>query len=421
METFSYSKSQQFFSRAAKVIPGGIYGHYSPAPLIPASDYPFFTARAEGARFWDVDGNEFIDYMCAFGPMVQGYQHSAVDLAAQEQMKSGNLTTGAPGIMIELAEYLTDLVPFADWSYFAKNGADVTNYATMIARDATERKKIVMIHGGYHGAAPWMQAPGHHGLIEEDYRNIIRVHWNDIEAFENAIAENPNEIAGFIATPYHVPVFRDNEMPADGYWQKIEAICRREGIVLIIDDVRHGFRLDMCGSNEYFGFKPDLLCLGKALANGYPISALLGTAALKNVAARVFYTGSFFFEAVPMAACLANLKELEKIRGPEIMQAQGKKLTDTMVEIARRYGFTLKVTGVPSMPYLRITDDDSMMLHQDWCAECTKRGAYFTPHHNWFLSTAHTAKDIDQTLEIVDYAFQIVKRKCEDEKIPLKE
>jgi glutamate-1-semialdehyde 2,1-aminomutase len=324
--------------------------------------------------------------------------------------------TGAPAVMVELAEYLTDLVSFADWAYFAKNGADVTNYATMIARDATGRKKIVMIQGGYHGAAPWMQVPGHHGLIEEDYHNIIRIKWNDIKAFEDAISENPNEIAGFIATPYHVPVFKDNEMPADGYWQNVEAICRQEGIVLVIDDIRHGFRLDMSGSNEYFGFKPDLLCLGKALANGHPISALLGTDALKNIAARVFYTGSFFFEAVPMAACLVNLKGLEEIQGPQIMQTQGEKLTGAMVDIATGYGFTLKVTGVPSMPYIRITDDESMMLHQDWCAECTRRGAYFTPHHNWFLSTAHTAQDIDQTLEIVDDAFKAVKKKWEDEK-----
>jgi glutamate-1-semialdehyde 2,1-aminomutase len=104
METFSYPKSQEFFSRAASVIPGGIYGHYSPAPLIPATDYPFYTAQAEGARFRDVDGNEFIDYMCAFGPMIQGYQNSVVDQAAVEQLRSGNLTTGAPSVMGELAE-----------------------------------------------------------------------------------------------------------------------------------------------------------------------------------------------------------------------------------------------------------------------------------------------------------------------------
>jgi glutamate-1-semialdehyde 2,1-aminomutase len=105
---------------------------------------------------------------------------------------------------------------------------------------------------------------------------------------------------------------------------------------------------------------------------------------------------------------------MEKYNAPEIMLSQGKKLLDQMVTIAGNYGYDLKVTGAPSMPYLRITNDESQMLHQDWCAECTKRGAYFTPHHNWFLSTAHTDQDIDDTLKIVDAAFHVVKQKYGD-------
>ncbi|MGD2269674.1 MAG: aminotransferase class III-fold pyridoxal phosphate-dependent enzyme [Desulfobacterales bacterium] len=411
MEAYTYPKSRELFERAVKVIPCGIYGHYSPVALVPPSDYPFYTSKAEGARFWDIDGNEFIDCMCAYGPMIQGYHHPAVEQAVLKQLKIGNCTTGTPPVMVELAEYLTDLIPFADWAFFAKNGSDVTNFATMIARDATGRKKIVMISGGYHGVAPWMQTPGHHGLIDEDYENIIRIKWNDYQAFEKVVTENGGEIAGFISTPYHVPVFADNEMPTDGYWRKIEALCRKEGIVIIVDDIRHGFRLDIRGSNEYFGFKPDLMCLGKALANGYPIAALLGTEALKQAASRVFYTGSFWFEAVPMAAALVNLKELKKIDGPELIQAQGKKLLDGMIGIAKEFGYDLKVTGVPSMPYLRITNDESMRLHQNWCAECTKRGAYFTSHHNWFLSAAHNDKDIQRTLEIVHEAFTVLKER----------
>jgi glutamate-1-semialdehyde 2,1-aminomutase len=415
MKTFDYPKSLDLFNRAAKVVPCGIYGHFSPAPLVPPNAYPFYTETARGARFTDVDGNEFIDYMCAYGPMVTGYNNPEVDAAALAQLKKGNCTTGAPGVMVELAEYLVDLIPMADWAFFAKNGGDLTDYATMIARDATGRKKIVMVGGGYHGVASWMQAPGHHGLIEEDYAHVIRIPWNDVAALERAIDQNPGDIAGFIATPYHVPAFADNELPADGYWQKIEALCRKNGIVLIVDDIRHGFRLDMGGSCEYFGFKPDLVCFCKALANGYPISALVGTEAVKEVVARVFYTGSYWFSAVPMAAALANLKLMKEINAPEKMLATGKKLMDGMVDAAQSYGYDLKVTGAPSMPYLRITNDPSLMLHQDWCAECTRRGAYFTSHHNWFVSTAHTDEDVAATLEIVDDAFRVVKEKYGDE------
>lgn len=414
MKTYKFKKSQALFKRAVKVIPCGLYGHFSPAPNVPTTDYPFYTSRAKGSHFWDADGNEFIDYMCAYGPMVNGYNNPKVDAAALKQMKLGNCTTGGPPVMVELAEYLVDLVPSMDWALFAKNGGDTTNYATMVARAATGREKIIMVSGGYHGVAAWMQGYGHYGVIEDDVKNMITVQWNDYEGLERVISENRGEIAGFISTPYHHPTFMDSEMPAEGYWQKVEALCRKEGIVLIIDDVRCGFRLDMGGSCEYFGFKPDLICFCKALANGYPISALMGTEAIMGDAANVFFTGSYWLSAVPMAAALANLRDMKKINAPKKMLKTGEKLLNGMKDIAAGYGYDLRVTGAPSMPFLRITNDESLMLHQDWCGECTKRGAYFTSHHNWFVSVAHTEADIKKTWDIVDDAFKTVKKKYGD-------
>lgn len=415
MKTYKYSATQKLFRRASEVIPCGIYGHYSPAPLVPPTDYPFYTSKAKGSRFWDIDGNEFIDYMCAYGPMVTGYNNPVVDAAAQKQAKLGNCVTGVPPVMVELAEYMTDMISSADWVFFAKNGGDVTNYAVMIARAETGKKKIIMVSGGYHGVAPWMQGYGHHGVLEEDTNNVVAVKWNDIAGFEKAVSENKGDIACFISSPYHHPTFTDNEFPAEGYWQQIEMICRREGIVIITDDIRAGFRLDMKGSDHYFGYKSDLVCFCKALANGYPISALAGGESMKNAASKVFYTGSYWFSAVPMAAALANLKEMKKINAPQRMLSTGKKLLDWMVKIAAGYGYDLRVSGAASMPYLRITNDPSLMLHQDWCGECTKRGAYFTSHHNWFVSTAHTDKDIKRTWDIVDDAFKAIKKKYGDE------
>jgi glutamate-1-semialdehyde 2,1-aminomutase len=410
MKTYSYETSGALFKRAAEVIPCGIYGHYSPVTCVPISHYPFFTARAEGSKFWDIDGNEFIDYMCAYGPMVLGYAHPAVDEAYQAQMKLADSATGASARMVELAEYLVDLIPVADWAFFAKNGADVTNFAVIIARVATGRRKVIGIQGGYHGTSPWMMSAGHHGAIDDDFAHVIRIRWNDYDGLERAIAENPGDVAAFIATPYHHPTFADSEMPADGYWQKVEQLLRKNGIVLIVDDVRCGFRLDMRGSNEYFGFKPDLICLCKAMANGYPISALVGAEALKTDAGKVFYTGSYWHSAGPMAAALACLKELKRIDAPKVMLEKGKKLLDGMVAMAKNHGYHLKATGAPSMPYLRTTDDESLMFHQQLCGECTRRGAYFTSHHNWFLSTAHTGEDIQRTWDILDDAFKALKK-----------
>jgi glutamate-1-semialdehyde 2,1-aminomutase len=409
MKTYTYHTSQELFKKAARVIPCGIYGHLSPAPLVPATAYPFYAATAKGSKFWDVDGNEFIDYMCAYGPMVLGYNNEKVNDAAIKQIERADCVTAPTPLMVELAEYLVDLVPIADWAFFAKNGGDVTGYALMVARAATSRKKIVMIKGGYHGVAPWAQPPGSHGVVDDDSADIIAIRWNDVSEFERVLYENDGEIAGFIATPYHHPTFSDSELPAEGYWQKIETLCKQKGVVLIVDDVRCGFRLDMGGSSEHFGFQPDLICFSKAMANGYPISALVGTESLKNDASKVFQTGSFWFAAAPMAAALATLEELKRLDAPNLIAQKGKKLLSGMAAIAKDYGYELKVSGHASMPYLRIVNDESLMLHQDWCAACTQRGAYFTSHHNWFISTAHSDEDIQRTWDIVGDAFQAIK------------
>lgn len=414
MKTYQYEKSHQIFDRAVKVIPCGIYGHLSPAPLIPVQDYPFYAQRAQGARFWDVDGNEFIDYMCAYGPMVLGYNHPAVDEAAARQQEKGNCVTLPAPVMVDLAEYLVELMPVADWAFFAKNGNDVTSFALMIARAQTGRKKVILFKGGYHGVAPWCQAPGHHGITDDDYKHFIRIPWNDYQTLERVVEENKGQIAALMATPYHHPTFADNELPAEGFWPRVEALCRKQGIVLVIDDVRCGFRLDLRGSHEYFGFTPDLVCLCKAIGNGYPISVLVGQGEFKQAAAKVFYTGSYWFQAVPMAAALATLQELVRIDGAKKMQQTGEKLLSAMVQVAQEFGYELKVTGVPSMPYLRITNDPSMMLHQDWCAACTRRGAFFSSHHNWFISTAHQEQDIEQTVEICRAAFKEIEEKYGD-------
>jgi glutamate-1-semialdehyde 2,1-aminomutase len=411
MREYTYSASSDLFSRAGKVIPCGIYGHFAPAPYVPVSAYPFFSAKARGSKFWDVDGNEFIDYMCGYGPMILGYGHPAVDGAHQKQLGQSDLNSVASPKMVELAERLVDLIDIAEWAFFAKNGSDVVNYATTIARSATGRDKIVAIRGGYHGTTPWMQAPGHHGVRDADHVDTIRIPWNDVGAFEQVINAHPGDVAGFLASPYHHPIFEDNALPAEGYWEKIQGLCKKNGIVLICDDVRCGFRLDMRGSGEHFGFKPDLAAYCKAIANGYPISALVGTEAMRTEAAKVFHTGSYWYQAAPMAAALACLDELERIDAPAKLHAIGTKLNDGLVQLAKDHGYNLLVSGNPCMAYYRLTDDPSLMLHQDWCAACTQRGAFFASHHNWFVSTAHTDEDIQRTWDIAEEAFKVVKEK----------
>ncbi len=166
MNRRDYTKSNELFARAAKVIPGGIYGHASPAISLPGAS-PYYAARAEGCRYWDVDGNEFIDFMCGYGPIILGYNHPEVEEAAARQARDGNCFNHPTPLMVELAERLVSLVDFASWSVFGKNGADMTTWCTQVAREHTGAKKILKVAGAYHGSHPWC-SPGHGGWIEED-------------------------------------------------------------------------------------------------------------------------------------------------------------------------------------------------------------------------------------------------------------
>lgn len=410
-----YTKSREAFLRAEKVIPSGIYGHQGPAEgcFVPVEAFPFFSSRAQGSYFWDIDGNRFIDYMCAYGPNILGYNDPDVDEAARKQRELGDCITAPTERMIEFAELLVDTVATADWAFFAKNGNDVTTMAVMAARAYTHRKKIVFFKGYYHGIAPWTQKIDYAGVIEEDVVNNIYVDWNNLEQLQEVFDNNRGQIAAVIGQPYMHGNFRDNELPADGFWQSVRKLCTDNGTVLVVDDVRAGFRLDLAGSDHYFGFEADLICFCKALANGYNVSALCGKDFLKNTVSGMSYTGSYWLSAVPFAAGIACINKMKKLDMPRILIEKGTKLRDGLIAAGAKYGFDLRVTGVPSLFYLRIADDPTLMLHQEWVAECVKRGVYFTNHHNHFINASLTDEDIKETVEVADEAFMVVRDRHE--------
>ena len=212
-----------------------------------------------------------------------------------------------------------------------------------------------------------------------------------------------------IAQPYMHNNFMDNALPAPGFWKHVRQLCTDNDVVLIIDDVRAGFRLDMAGSDHYFGFEADLICFCKAIANGYNCSALCGKEFLRNSVSSLAYTGSYWMSAVPFAAGIACLEKLKRLNAPESLIATGEKLKAGLIERAQKYGFDLHVSGVPSLFYLRIADDPSLMLHQEWVAECVRRGVYFTNHHNHFINAALTKEDLQETFDVAEEAFAIVR------------
>ena len=406
-----YTKSREAFARATRVIPSGIYGHQGPAEgcYVPVEAFPLFSSRAKGSYLWDLDGNRFIDYMCAYGPNILGYHDPDVDAAAAKQREISDCTTLPNTVMIDFADLLVDTVACADWAFFAKNGNDVTTLAVMTARAYTHRKKIVFFKGYYHGVSPWTQKLDYAGVIEEDVMHNIYVEWNNYEQLEEVFDRYCGEIAAVIGQPYMHGNFMDNQLPTDGFWQKVRKKCTEEGSVLIVDDVRAGFRLDLAGSDHYFGFEADLICFCKALANGYNVSALCGKDFLKNTVSSMSYTGSYWLSAVPFAAGIACIEKMKRIDAPRLLNERGELLKKGLIDAARTHGFDLHVTGAPSLFYLRIADDPSLKLHQEWIAECVLRGIFFTNHHNHFINASLTEEDIAETVAVANEAFEVVR------------
>lgn len=368
--------------------------------------------HAQGAYIYDIDGNRIIDYMCGYGPNYLGYNDPDVDAAAAAQRKKGDCTTLISDITVEFAEEVCKTINMADWAFFAKNGNDVTQFAMMIARAYTGRKKMVLTKGWYHGVSPWTQKLGYSGIIEEDVCNNLYIEWNHPEQFEALCQQYEGQIAGFISQPYQHGNFADNELPAPGYWQKIREICDKYGVVLIIDDVRAGFRIDINGSDYHYGIKSDLSCFCKAIANGYNVSCLCGNKKLLNATSDIAYTGSYWLSAVPFAAGIATLRKAKALNATEENAKKGKKLTDGLKEIAKDNGFDLRVTGEPGMFYLRLANDlPSRVIHQDWVCECVKRGVFFTSHHNHFINYALSNEDIQYTWEVADEAYKVVRER----------
>lgn len=391
------------FERSARVIPGGIYGHTAPALMVPGA-MPYFAERASGSRYWDVDGREYLDYMCGYGPIVLGHHHPEVEQAVQEEMAKGTCFNHPTERMIELAERLVGLIDFADWAVFGKNGSDMTTWAIQVAREHTGRKKILTAAGAYHGIDPWC-TPGHGGLIEEDRAHIHHFTWNDPASVRELFTQHRGKIAGVMITPFHHPLYRDSVLPDPAFLETLQSCCRTEGAVFMLDDVRAGFRLHLGGSHRAFDFTPDLACYSKAIANGHPLSAAVGRDELRPAAGRVFLTGSFWNNSGPMTAALKTIEILERDNGIGKLASIGERLMTGLKQSAAQHGIELHPSGPPAMPFLTFTGDRDLRRSQKFAALASAHGIFFHPHHNWFVSTAHSPHDLDETLEKANEIF----------------
>ncbi|RWK43427.1 aminotransferase class III-fold pyridoxal phosphate-dependent enzyme [Mesorhizobium sp.] len=400
---FTNSYDLSLHARARKVVPNGVWGHMATSAIGPG--YPQFFAKSEGCRVWDVDGNEYIDFMCAWGPNLLGYKRAEVDAAAIRQLGRGDIGNGPTELMVELAESLVDTIEYADWVLFQKNGTDATTTCVTVARAATGRRKVLVARGAYHGAVPWC-SPSLVGVAAEDRAHLITFEYNDVVSLNEAVASAGDDLAGILMTAYRHDVNRDQEMPDVEFLRHARALCNRAGAALILDDVRAGFRLDVRGSWAQYGVKPDLGAYSKAIANGWPLAAVAGNTSMLEGASKIFVTGSFWYASAAMAAGLKTLELLRTTNALAHIEAMGNRFRKGLATIALRHGFRLIQTGPVQMPMIRFENDSDLRVANVFCAAALRHGIYLHPRHNLFLCAAHQEADIDRALYAVDSAMR---------------
>jgi glutamate-1-semialdehyde 2,1-aminomutase len=394
----------ELMERAKRVVPGGVYGHAVVAP----AKHPRFFAEGHGCRVRDVDGNEYIDLMCSFGPNLLGLGHERVEAAAAEQRRLGNCFTGPTERWVELAEALTERIAHADWAMFQKNGTDATTLCTTLARAGTRRRKILVADGAYHGAIPWC-TPSKAGVLAEDRAHLLYYRYNDVDSVRAAVREAGADLAGILVSPFRHDTFVDQEMPTVEFAGALRAICDEHDAALIMDEVRAGLRLARGGSWEGLGVEPDLSAWGKSLGNGYPISAVVGRERFREAAASIYSTGSFWYSAVPMAAALETLRVADETDLPARLEKSGTQLRDGLAALAARYGFPLRQTGPPQMPLVLFEDDADFRKGTFFAEDAVTRGVYFHPYHNMFMCAAHAPEVIDECLERLEPSFAALR------------
>ena len=406
-ESLSTARAQDaaLRERARRVIPGGMFGHMNVASL--PANYPQFFEAAEGCRLRDADGRHFIDFMCAYGPMIVGYRNPLVDEAAARQASLGDLMTGPSARMVELAERLVALLPHADWTLFQKNGTDATTLCVTIARAATGRRKVLVARNAYHGAAPWC-SPYPSGVTAEDRAHLVYFDYNDLHSLQQALESVRGDVAAVIVSAFKHDFGRDQQLPSAEFAQGVRQLCDAHRAALVLDDVRAGFRLDLRGSWERLGVRPDLSAWSKAIANGYPLAFVSGNDAYREAASQVYATGSFWCGSVAMAAAMATLNVLEQDDAVAHMQRMGERLRAGLQAQAQRHGVGIRQSGPAQMPQVLFDDDPSFERGMLFTQVALEHGVYLHPRHNMFLSLAHTPADIDEALQATDLALRAV-------------
>ena len=433
METgLSYARSHELLQRAKNVLAGGVSSEFR------KYNYPhaLFYTHGAGSRIYDADGNEYLDFTLSQGPLILGHSHPAVLKAIEEYSSEGQLFAGQHIREIELAEKLQQLIPCAELMRFCLDGSEAVHTALRVARAKTGRKKFLRFEGHYHGwldnvswaiSTPSVESlgaaehPAVHpwtaGLPETAREEFIVLPWNNLELVKKTVAENFHDIAAIITEP----IMCNNGCiaPAEGFLEGLRSICSRYGIALIFDEVITGFRIGLNGAQSFFNVIPDMAIFAKAIASGYPISAIVGKRDWMHLIeeGKVIHAGTMNSCNATVAAALATVNVLESENPYQRMFTLGKQLMDGLRNAAQETGQDLLVQGYGPMFHTGFTHLDKVTDYRTSLAyDKAKLGRFIAGMHNkgiriigrglWYISAVHTENDI---LLAINTAKEVLK------------
>ena len=406
----SIDKSNQLYERAVGLIPSVTQTLAKGPGQWVKGIAPKYLVRGNGSHVWDVDGNEYIDFMMGVGPLSLGYAYPKVDEAIRKQLEDGITFSMMHPLEIEVAEMINKIIPNAEAVRYSKTGADATSAAVRLARAYTGKNKILCC--GYHGWHDWYIAvtARNNGIPYAVQANSFTFNYNDIDSVKNSIDD---DVAAIILEPV---VFAE---PEDNFLHKLASLCEEKNIVLIFDEMWTGFRMALGGAQEYFGITPDLATYSKAVANGMPISILTGKRTIMNLADEdIFFYTTFGGEALSLAATKATIEELRDKNVPKYLDEQGKKLKDGYNSIAKKLGLDFtKATGYNwrSMATFDEKAGDPLIQKSLMQQEMIKRGVLWQGFHN--MSYSHSNSDVEYTLQALEESLSVLKNAIEKKQL----
>ena len=404
MKRKKITKSNQLWKRALKVIPAGTQTLSKGPDQFVKGVYPIFLKRGKGCYVWDVDGNKYIDYPMALGPIILGYDYPAVNKAITKQLKDGTSFTLMHPLEVELAELLTEVIPCAEMVRFGKNGVDATSTAVRVARAYTGREKIASC--GYHGYQDWyaVTTARNKGIPKGLKEYIVEFQYNNLESLEAIFQRNPGEIACVILE-------QPDEEPKENFLQRSMEIAHNYGALFILDEIITGFRYALGGAQEYYKVTSDLACFGKGMANGMPLSCLVGKKEFMKELDEVFFSTTFGGETLSLAASIATIHEMRKEGVIDHLWKMGLTWKNGFNELSQSLGVDAEARGAGPRTHFFFRDKegrDSLDMKSLFMQEAVKRGVLFGGPI--FMTFSHTEKEIRRTLDVCEIALRVLKK-----------